>query len=84
MPDRHGPEEERMAEQRLEADEDATAQDVIDALRLALMSQDDPTRAAALTRSLLELAPETNGNRGIDLLLHLIAEGSMTVEAKGA
>lgn len=62
--------------------EQATAQDVIDALRLAVMAQkEDPERIAALTEMMLEFAPETDSNRGIDLLLSLIAEGSLKVEA---
>ncbi len=61
--------------------EDATAQDVIDALRLVLMSQKAPEEAATLVEMLLEFAPGTDSNRGIELVMSLIAEGSLRVEA---
>lgn len=60
--------------------EDPTAQDVIDALRLAVMAQDDPVKVAGLLHCLLEFAPETDSGRGIDLLLRLISEASLKVE----
>lgn len=60
--------------------EDPTAQDVIDALRVALMAQKDPAKALAVVNMLVEFAPETDSNRGIDLLLRLIAEASLRVE----
>lgn len=63
--------------------EDPSAQDVIDALRLALMSQHDDKRAASLARALVEMAPETANDRGIRLLLSLVAEGSMKLEMVG-
>jgi hypothetical protein len=53
------------------------AQDVIDALRLAYMAQEDATKLAALTEAMLDFAPETDSNRGIQLLLDLIVEGSL-------
>lgn len=61
-------------------DDDATAQDVIDALRIALMAQHDPVKVDRLVRMLVDLAPETDSNRGIDLLLSLIAEATVRVE----
>lgn len=64
-------------------DPDATAQDIIDALRFVLMAQDDDKEAAKLTRALLEFAPETNNDRGIKLLLQMIAEGSLKVGLVG-
>jgi hypothetical protein len=63
--------------------EDATAQDVIDALRLALMAQNDAEEGFKLVKELLELAPETANDRGIKLLIELIAEGSLRVEMAG-
>lgn len=63
-----------------EVDKDPTAQDVVDALRLALMSQKGDAEAAKLTRVLLEFAPETDNDRGVKLLLRMIAEGSLKVE----
>ena len=59
---------------------DPTAQDVIDALRLALMAQKDPDRAITLANALIEMAPEADSNRGVDLLIELIVEGSLKVE----
>ena len=58
------------------------AQDVIDALRLAFMAQDDEAKRAKLTNALLNLAPETDSNRGVQLLIDLIAEGSLIVEVR--
>jgi hypothetical protein len=58
------------------SDAPATAQDVIDALRLAFMAQTDPERLEALTRMMLELAPETDSNRGVQLLIDLIEVAS--------
>lgn len=60
-------------------DEDPTAQDVIDALRIALMAQKDPAEAIKIVNMLVDFAPETNSNRGIDLLLRLISEASLKV-----
>lgn len=59
--------------------EGPTAQDVIDALRLALMVQKDPAEALKIVDCLLEFAPETDSNRGIDLLLRLLAESALKV-----
>lgn len=59
--------------------EDTTAQDVIDALRMALMAQKEPAEVVKIVKLLVEYAPETDGNRGIDLLLHLIVESSLKV-----
>ncbi len=61
--------------------EDPTAQDVIDALRLAFIA--NPERTRPLVETLLEFAPATDGSRGIDLLLRLIAEGTLRVEVAG-
>lgn len=57
----------------------ATAQDVIDALRMALMAQKDPAEALKIVNLLVEYAPETDTNRGIDLLLHLITSAALKV-----
>jgi hypothetical protein len=55
--------------------EDPSAQDVIDALRIALAAhKDDPAEVARIVSVLVEYAPETDSNRGIDLLLHLITQ----------
>lgn len=60
-------------------DEDPTAQDVIDALRMALMAQKDPAEVVKIVNCLIEFAPETESSRGIDLLLRLISEASLKV-----
>ena len=57
--------------------EDTTAQDVVDALRFLLMAQKDPGEAVKLTEAMLEFAPETNNDRGLALIVRLIAEGSL-------
>lgn len=58
-----------------------TAQDVVDALRLAFMSQKDAVHRAAIADVLLEFAPETDNNRGTALLLRLITEGTLKLQA---
>ena len=63
---------------------DATAQDVIDALRMALMAQKEPAKALAIVNVLIEYAPETHSSRGIDLLLHLITSAALKVEVADA
>lgn len=60
-------------------DEDPTAQDVIDALRLTLMAQTDPAEGMKLVEMFVDLAPPTETNRGLDLLMRLIAEASLKV-----
>lgn len=60
--------------------EDPTAQDVIDAMRIAVMAQNDSAKAMAVVKCLIEFAPETSSSRGIDLLLRLISEASLKVE----
>jgi hypothetical protein len=60
--------------------EQPSAQDVIDALRMALLAQDDPQRALPLVEALVEMAPETQSDRGVQMLIELIAEGSLKVE----
>ncbi|MEA2495762.1 MAG: hypothetical protein QOJ29_3673 [Thermoleophilaceae bacterium] len=69
------------ADERFDAwDNDSiTAQDVVDALRLALMGQKDAAQQAKLLEALLEFAPETDGDRGTALLLRLIHEGTLAV-----
>lgn len=52
------------------------AQDVIDALRL-LLTQDDID--GALLRHLVDRAPETDGDRGVELLLEMIRDGKAQV-----
>jgi hypothetical protein len=66
-------------ESRYDWAEDATAQDVIDALRIALMAQKEPAEALKVVGLLLEFAPDTDTSRGIDLLLRLISEASLKV-----
>jgi hypothetical protein len=61
-------------------DDDPTAQDVIDAMRIVVMAQDDPAKACAVLKCLLDHAPDTMNSRGINLLLELIAEASLKVE----
>jgi hypothetical protein len=56
---------------------EATAQDVVDAMRFALMAQKDPVERLRLFDALLEFAPETDNDRGISFVLNLIAEGSL-------
>jgi hypothetical protein len=59
--------------------EDPTAQDVIDALRFVLMAQKDPAEALKVVDCLLDFAPDTDGSRGIDLLLRLISGSTLKV-----
>jgi hypothetical protein len=66
-------------EQRYDWADDPTAQDVIDALRMAFMAQKDPEQAVKVAECLLEFAPETDSGRGIDLLLRLISESTLKV-----
>jgi hypothetical protein len=56
-----------------------TAQDVIDAMRFVLMSQKDPAEAMRIVDCLVDLAPDTENDRGITLLVDLLAEGSLKV-----
>ena len=72
------PNPKRCDEERVELD-DATAQDVIDALRFVTMAQKSPEERAKLVDALLEFAPETDSDRGIQLITLLIAEGSLKV-----
>lgn len=60
--------------------EDVTAQDVIDAIRFIFEAQKDGIQRANLVDALLEFAPETDGDGGIQLTLLLLAEGSLRVE----
>jgi hypothetical protein len=60
--------------------EDTTAQDVVDALRFAFMAQKNVEERLKLVEALLEFAPETDSDRGIQLILELLAEGSLRVE----
>ena len=59
--------------------EPPTAQDVVDALRFLLAEQDDPAEAVRIANAVLTYAPETDADRGISLILRLIAEGSLKV-----
>jgi hypothetical protein len=59
-----------------------TAQDVIDAMRFVLMAQDDPEERLKLIDRLLEWAPETDGNKGVELIYESLAEGVFAVEVK--
>jgi hypothetical protein len=68
--------------ERYDWDEDPTAQDVIDAMRLAVLGQDDPAKAMGIVKELLEYAPDTMSNRGIDLLLRLVSEAKFKFEMK--
>jgi hypothetical protein len=60
--------------------EDPTAQDVIDAMRIAVMAQDDPGKLAGVVKCLIEFAPETDSSRGIDLLIRLVSEATLKLE----
>ena len=53
-----------------------SAQDIIDALRLVLTQDDADMR---LVRLLMDEAPETDGARGVDLLIDLIRENRLKV-----
>lgn len=66
--------------ERYDWDEDPTAQDVIDAMRIAVLGQDDPAKAFGVVKELLGYAPETDSNRGIDLLLRLVSEAKLKFE----
>jgi hypothetical protein len=66
--------------ERYDWNEDPTAQDVIDAMRLAVLGQDNPVKALGVVKELLEYAPDTMSNRGIDLLLRLISEAKLKFE----
>jgi hypothetical protein len=68
------------AKDRYDWADDPTAQDVIDALRLLITAQQDPAKVDRLLRCLLEFAPDTDSSRGIDLLLRLLAEGTLRAE----
>lgn len=56
-----------------------TAQAVIDALRFVLMAQKDPDEVLKLVDRLLDFAPETDDNRGFELLTNLLAESVLKV-----
>jgi hypothetical protein len=60
-------------------DERETAQDVVDAIRFALVNQNavDGMRVVEL---LLQFAPEPENDRGLDLLRRLLAEGVLKVQ----
>ena len=58
---------------------DVEAQDVIDALRLALMAQKDPAEMVKIVIALVAMAPPTDSNRGVQLLLDMISEGALKV-----
>ena len=60
-------------------DDEPTAQDVIDALRFCLMAQKDSGEALRLVDCLLDWAPETDSDRGVQLILRMIAEASLKV-----
>jgi hypothetical protein len=59
--------------------EAVTAQDVVDAIRFALSAQDDPAERLRLVDGLLERAPVSRGDRGLDLLMGMIAGGAIKV-----
>lgn len=56
-----------------------SAQDVVDAMRFALMAQDEPREALKLVKCLLDFAPETADDRGVKMLLDMICEGTLKV-----
>lgn len=62
-----------------DVEKDPTAQDVVDALRFALMAQKEPAEALRLVSAVLEFAPETDSDRGIQLLVEMITDGSLKV-----
>lgn len=57
-----------------------SAQDAIDAMRLALQSQKDDARAIGVIEELLARAPVTETDRGPQALIDLILEGALTTE----
>lgn len=62
--------------------DDPVAQDVIDALRVIAMAQDNDLEFAKVARRLVEYAPDTNSNRGMDLLMRLISEAILKAEVR--
>jgi hypothetical protein len=62
----------------MEPDE-TTAQDVIDTLRIVLMAQKDPAEMVKIVSALVDMAPEADSNRGVQILLDMITEGSLKV-----
>ena len=71
---------EHQPQDRYDWSEDPTAQDIIDAMRIVVVAQDDSAKALRLVEELLDWAPETASNRGIDLLLRMITEATIKVE----
>lgn len=57
--------------------DDATAQDVVDALRFLRMAQKDSAEFTRLVDCLLDFAPETDGNSGLTMIVDMICEGSL-------
>lgn len=65
--------------------ESPTAQDVLDAMRVAVASarQSDPGAVMRMVEEMLEWGPETpSPMRGLDLLLRMISDGVLRVELK--
>lgn len=60
--------------------DETTAEDVVEALRLALMQKGpNSEEALKLVRLLLDYAPDSASSRGLDLLTALILEGAISV-----
>lgn len=57
--------------------DDTTAQDVVDALRFLRMAQKDPVEFTRLVDCLLDFAPETDGDRGLSMIVDMVCEGSL-------
>ena len=63
--------------------ENITALDVIDALRLVITSQPMHDERSKLVGTLLEFAPDTTGEgRGAELLMRLVSEGTLAVQLR--
>lgn len=69
----------RIAETDGPVEDDPTAQDVIDAMRFVTTAQKDPAELHKIFLTLLEWAPETDSNRGIELIMRLLLEASLKV-----
>lgn len=65
------------SDKQVDPDEDPSAQDVVDALRFALMAQKDDAEVIKLVNVLLDFAPDTDNDRGIDLILRLASESTL-------
>jgi hypothetical protein len=60
--------------------EPVTAQVVVDAIRFALGAQSNPQRRDQIVTTLLELAPETCDDKGLELIRELVVNGRLAVQ----